>query len=72
MHFCFIVEEQYKRDSMPLVIAKQLYEWGHTIDVLEPQETVTCLCEMSKQPYDAYVLKTVSNGPGQSLLVLQW
>ncbi len=68
MHFCFIVEEHYKRDSMPLVIARQLYEWGHTIDVLEPQETVTCLCELSKQPYDAYVLKTVSNGPGQSIL----
>jgi len=68
MYFCFIVEEQYKRDSMPMVIAEQLLQWGHSIDVLEPPETVTCLSDLASQSYDAYVLKTVSDGPGLSIL----
>jgi ribosomal protein S6--L-glutamate ligase len=68
MHFCFIVEEQYRRDSMPLVIARQLLRWGHTVDVLEPSKTVTSLCDLTGQCCDAYVLKTVSDGPGLSIL----
>jgi len=31
-------------------------------------ETVTCLSDLASQSYDAYVLKTVSNGPGLSIL----
>ncbi|PYU33293.1 MAG: hypothetical protein DMG28_08590 [Acidobacteria bacterium] len=68
MYFCFIVEEQYRHDSMPMVIADQLLQWGHTIDLLEPSETVTCLSDLASQSYDAYVLKTVSDGPGLSIL----
>src|SRR2546428_12712021 len=68
MYFCFIVEEQYRHDSMPMVIAEQLLQWGHSIDVLEPPETVTCLSDLASQSYDAYVLKTVSDGPGLSIL----
>src|SRR2546422_2226067 len=68
MYFCFIVEEQYRHDSMPRVIAEQLLQWGHTIDVLEPPETVTCLSDLASQSYDAYVLKTVADGPGLSIL----
>jgi len=68
MHFCFIVEEQYRRDSMPLVNARQLLRWGHTVDVLEPSKTVTSLCDLTGQCCDAYVLKTVSDGPGLSIL----
>ncbi len=29
MRFCFIVEEQYRNDPMPMVIAEQLLQWGH-------------------------------------------
>src|SRR5947209_8128641 len=68
MRFCFIVEEQYRNEPMPLVIADQLLQWGHDVDVLEPQAMVTCLTDLTGQGYDAYVLKTVSDGPGQSIL----
>jgi ribosomal protein S6--L-glutamate ligase len=68
MHFCFIVEKQYRDDWMPMVIVEQLRQWGHTVDVLEPHASVTCLSDIAKQGYDAYVLKTVSDGPGLSIL----
>ncbi len=68
MRFCFIVEEQYRQDPMPMVVADQLLQWGHTVDVLEPQETVTCLSTLGTQGYDAYVLKAVADGPGMSIL----
>jgi ribosomal protein S6--L-glutamate ligase len=68
MRFCFIVEEQYRKEPMPLVIADQLLQWGHTVDILEPQDMVTCLSTLGEQGYDAFVLKTVSDGPGQSIL----
>ncbi|QBD82192.1 hypothetical protein EPA93_41920 [Ktedonosporobacter rubrisoli] len=68
MRFCFIIEEEYRHDPMPMVVADQLMRWGHTVDLLEPQETVTCLSTMLEQGYDAYVLKTVADGPGLSIL----
>jgi ribosomal protein S6--L-glutamate ligase len=68
MRFCFIIEEEYRYDPMPMVVADQLLQWGHAVDLLEPQETVTCLSDMQQQGYDAYVLKTVADGPGLSIL----
>ena len=68
MRFCFIIEEQYRHDPMPMVVADQLLQWGHTVDLLEPQETVTCLSTLSEEGYDAYVLKAVADGPGMSIL----
>src|SRR5205809_1733098 len=68
MHFCFIIEEQYRNDAMPTVVVDQLLQWGHSVDVLEPHATITCLSDLTKQNYDAYVLKTVSDGPGLSIL----
>ncbi len=68
MRFCFIIEAQYRNEPMPMVVAKQLQLWGHYVDVLEPQATITCLSNLSRQGYDAYILKTVSDGPGLSLL----
>ena len=68
MRFCFIIEEQYRREPMPLVIADQLLQWGHTVDLLEPQAMVTCLSNLADHGYDAYVLKTLSDGPGLSIL----
>lgn len=68
MRFCFIVEDQYRDEAMPLIIVEQLRQWGHSVDLLEPGATITSLDELTKQDYDAYVLKTVSNGPGLSIL----
>jgi ribosomal protein S6--L-glutamate ligase len=68
MRFCFIIEEQYKVEPMPTVIAEQLLLWGHSVDILEPSLTITSLCDLGQQDYDAYVLKTVSDGPGLSIL----
>jgi ribosomal protein S6--L-glutamate ligase len=68
MHFCFIIEARYRHDLMPLAVARQLIAWGHKVDLLEPQMTITCLSALAKETYDAYVLKTVSDGPGLSLL----
>jgi len=68
MRFCFIIEAQYRNEPMPMVIAKQLQLWGHVVDVLEPQAKITCLSDLNGQGYDAYILKTVSDGPGLSLL----
>src|ERR1700740_3465697 len=41
---------------------------GHEVDLLEPQLTITSLTELTRSRYDAYVLKTVSDGPGLSIL----
>jgi ribosomal protein S6--L-glutamate ligase len=68
MHFCFILEARYRQEKMPLAVARQLIAWGHTVDLLEPQTTITCLSALAKARYDAYVLKTVSDGPGLSLV----
>ncbi len=68
MRFCFIVEERYRNQPMPIVIADQLRQWGHDVDILEPQETITYLSELPLQKYDAYVLKTSADGPGLSIL----
>jgi ribosomal protein S6--L-glutamate ligase len=68
MHFCFILEARYRHDQMPVAVARQLVAWGHDVDLLEPQTTITCLPALAKARYDAYVLKTVSDGPGLSLV----
>jgi len=68
MHFCFILEEQYREDSMPRVVAEQLMQWGHDVDLLEPHMMVTSLSDLGSHGYDAYVLKTVADGPGLSIL----
>jgi ribosomal protein S6--L-glutamate ligase len=53
---------------MPTIVLSQLIRWGHRVDVLEPQHMITCLSDLFNQHYDAYILKTVSNGPGLSIL----
>ncbi len=68
MRFCFIVEEQYRNDPMPLVVADQLLQWGHDVDVLETRTSVTCLSNLSMQGYDAFVLKSLAGGSGMSIL----
>lgn len=68
MNFCFIIEAQYKHQLMPMAVARQLLDWGHKVDLLEPETTITSLTRFTKVKYDAYVLKTVSEGPGLSIL----
>lgn len=68
MRFCFILEEKYAQKPMPLVVADQLEQWGHQIEVLQPYAAVTSLTDLSLTNYDAYVLKTVSDGPGLTIL----
>src|SRR5579862_9460232 len=68
MRFCYIVESQYRNERMPMSVAYQLMQWGHDVDLLEPQTSITCLSDMNRVNYDAYVLKTVSDGPGLSIL----
>lgn len=66
---CFIVEEKYDNDAMPGVVAETLRSWGHQVDVLRPHAMLTDVCALADtNAYDAYVLKTVSSGPGLSIL----
>lgn len=68
MRFCFIIEAEYRNESMPTVIARRLLQLGHAVDLLEPSNTVTPLSGGQLDSYDAYVLKTVSEGPGLCIL----
>jgi ribosomal protein S6--L-glutamate ligase len=68
---CFIVEAKYENDVMPGAVADVLTSWGHQVDVLRPNAMVADLWDLlpaGAEAYDAYVLKTVSSGPGLSLL----
>ncbi|MFE4976859.1 RimK family alpha-L-glutamate ligase [Kitasatospora sp. NPDC056651] len=69
MRLCFLVEEHYRRDGMPLDVARQLAEWGHRVDVLRPGDSLLAISEEVRAgSHDAWVLKTVSGGPGLTLL----
>jgi ribosomal protein S6--L-glutamate ligase len=68
---CFIVEERYENDVMPGAVVDVLRSWGHHVDVLTPNGMVADLWDLlatDSAKYDAFVLKTVSGGPGLSLL----
>jgi ribosomal protein S6--L-glutamate ligase len=68
MRLCFIIEERYHHESMPLAVVHQLRRWGHDVDLLERHVTVTPLFDLVAQRYEAYVLKTAAEGPGLGLL----
>jgi ribosomal protein S6--L-glutamate ligase len=69
MRLCFIVEDCYRRDRMPLAVARRLAEWGHHVDVFEPRGSIARISEMAyENTHDAWILKTVSGGPGLSVL----
>lgn len=71
---CFIVEDKYRDHTMPAAVADALADWGHHVDLLRPNETVTSLSRLvagdddGYDGYDGYILKTVSGGPGVSIL----
>ncbi|MFD9126983.1 RimK family alpha-L-glutamate ligase [Kitasatospora sp. NPDC059571] len=69
MRFCFLVEEHYRNDGMPLDVVRQLSEWGHHVDVVRPGGSLLDLNRLVQAgDHDAWVLKTVSGGPGLGLL----
>ncbi|MYT17096.1 MULTISPECIES: hypothetical protein [unclassified Streptomyces] len=69
MRLCFLVEEQYRHDGMPLDVIRQLTAWGHRVDVLRPGRSLIRISEaIQAGSHDAWVLKTVSGGPGLTLL----
>ncbi|MFJ5803086.1 ATP-grasp domain-containing protein [Streptomyces decoyicus] len=69
MRLCFLVEEQYRHDGMPLDVIRQLGAWGHQVDVLWPGRSLLPISEAIRAgSHDAWVLKTVSGGPGLTLL----
>ncbi|MCB5180697.1 ATP-grasp domain-containing protein, partial [Streptomyces antimicrobicus] len=69
MRLCFLVEEQYRHDGMPVEVVRQLSAWGHRVDVLRPGGSLVRMTELVEAGrHDAWVLKTVSGGPGLTLL----
>ncbi|QLE75381.1 hypothetical protein FGW37_30745 [Streptomyces rectiverticillatus] len=69
MRLCFLVEEQYRHDGMPVDVIRQLRSWGHRVDVLRPGGSLLRLSETVRAGHhDAWILKTVSGGPGLTLL----
>ncbi|GGP43909.1 ATP-grasp domain-containing protein [Streptomyces melanogenes] len=69
MRLCFLVEEHYRHDGMPVEVISQLVAWGHRVDVLRPGGSLLRMSEaVNAGSHDAWVLKTVSGGPGLTLL----
>jgi ribosomal protein S6--L-glutamate ligase len=69
VRLCFLVEEQYRHDGMPVEVIRQLTAWGHQVDVLRPGGSLLRMAEaVQSSTHDAWVLKTVSGGPGLTLL----
>ncbi|KOG51225.1 30S ribosomal protein S6 modification protein RimK [Streptomyces griseoflavus] len=69
MRLCFLVEENYRHDGMPNEVIRQLTAWGHQVDVLRPGGSLLHMTEAVRAgTHDAWVLKTVSGGPGLTLL----
>ncbi|MGW3568415.1 ATP-grasp domain-containing protein [Streptomyces sp. NPDC000941] len=69
MRLCFLVEEHYRYDGMPLEVIRQLTAWGHRVDVVWPGSSLVSVSEaVGAGSHDAWVLKTVSGGPGLTLL----
>ncbi|MGO4430356.1 RimK family alpha-L-glutamate ligase, partial [Streptomyces sp. MCAF7] len=69
MRLCFLVEEHYRYDGMPLEVIRQLTAWGHRVDVVWPGNSLVSVSEaVGAGSHDAWVLKTVSGGPGLTLL----
>ncbi|WP_225847651.1 RimK family alpha-L-glutamate ligase [Streptomyces sp. HPF1205] len=69
MKLCFLVEENYLHDSLPVEVVRQLDAWGHHVDVLRPGGSLLRMTDLvAAGSHDAWVLKTVSGGPGLTVL----
>ncbi|ADI04109.1 lysine biosynthesis protein LysX/ribosomal protein S6 modification protein RimK [Streptomyces bingchenggensis BCW-1] len=63
------MEEHYRYDGMPLEVIRQLTAWGHRVDVVWPGSSLVSVSDaVGTGSHDAWVLKTVSGGPGLTLL----
>jgi ribosomal protein S6--L-glutamate ligase len=70
VHLCFVVEDRYRADSMPLDVADCLHRWGHDVTLIEPATDPVEVGDIACGQYDAMILKTVSEGPGLTILEL--
>ncbi|MGW7415674.1 ATP-grasp domain-containing protein [Streptomyces sp. NPDC054863] len=69
MRLCFLVEEHYRHDGMPIEVIRTLTSWGHRVDVVRPGGSLLDMTAAVRAgTHDAWVLKTVSGGPGLTLL----
>ncbi|APU38848.1 MULTISPECIES: ATP-grasp domain-containing protein [unclassified Streptomyces] len=69
MRLCFLVEEHYRHDGMPNEVIGRLTAWGHRVDVVRPGGSLLRMTEaVDAGAHDAWVLKTVSGGPGLTVL----
>ncbi|MFF5444028.1 RimK family alpha-L-glutamate ligase [Streptomyces sp. NPDC012888] len=69
MRLCFLLEEHYRRDGMPVEVIRKLRSWGHLVDVVRPGGSLLDMtAAVTAGAHDAWVLKTVSGGPGLTLL----
>ncbi|MCX5195198.1 hypothetical protein OOK31_15025 [Streptomyces sp. NBC_00249] len=69
MRLCFLVEEHYRHDGMPNEVIGKLTAWGHHVDVVRPGGSLLRMSQVVRAgAHDAWVLKTVSGGPGLTLL----
>ncbi|WP_237535242.1 hypothetical protein [Streptomyces sp. SID3343] len=69
MKLAFLVEEHYRHDGMPLDVVRQLDAWGHHVDIVRPGSSLIEMSDLIRAgSHDAWVLKTVSGGPGLSIL----
>jgi ribosomal protein S6--L-glutamate ligase len=68
LHVGFILEREYRLSRMPSAVAAQLERAGHTATIIEPSVELAGVAGPSEPRFDAVVLRTVSGGPGISLL----
>jgi ribosomal protein S6--L-glutamate ligase len=69
LHLGFILEEEYRNSRMPTAVTRALEGWGHHITLLEPRRALGDIDRtVAHGGFDAVVLRTVSGGPGLSLL----
>src|SRR5438552_339585 len=68
LRICFILEEEYRRSRLPMAVIDRLRQLGHECAVVEPAAAPAELEALLDRRCAAFVLRTVSRGPGLSLL----
>ncbi|WP_280426783.1 ATP-grasp domain-containing protein [Nocardia carnea] len=69
IRLCLLLEERYRADSLPLDLAHRLRNKGHHVDIVRPGGQLLDLAGLiDSGNHDAWILKTVSGGPGLGLL----
>jgi len=69
LRFCFILEARYRHSRLPLNVVHELAGRGHDVTVLDLERTIANVAAVvTVVDFDAVVLRTVSSGPGLSVL----